>query len=181
MAVQAADGAQAAVEALSGPRSQIRVECKSRACRPQALLLSPEIQSVPSLYKSQSMTQSMSTDSASGPLFVVGIWRSGTSLLNQHPLIALLYEGELPVMRALFSGGHAKSDWLERWDFWNQGASRHGIDGSAIAPGLDIRSTTEAVCKQYAARKGAAIWGCKSPQYYDCLPQLAGEFPNAKF
>jgi hypothetical protein len=131
------------------------------------------------------MTQSMSTDSASGPLFVVGIWRSGTSLLytllNQHPLIALLYEGELPVMRPLFSGGRAKSDWLERWDFWNQGASRHGIDGSAIAPGLDIRSTTEAVCKQYAARKGAAIWGCKSPQYYDCLPQLAREFPNAKF
>jgi len=127
----------------------------------------------------------MSTDSTSGPLFVVGIWRSGTSLLytllNQHPQIALLYEGELSVMRPLFSSGRAKRDWIERWDFWNQGPSRHGIDGSGIPPGLDIRSATEAVCKQYADRKGASIWGCKSPQYYDCLPQLAGEFPNAKF
>ncbi len=85
------------------------------------------------------------------------------------------------MMRPLFSSGRAKRDWLKRWDFWNQGPSRHGIDGSEIPPGLDIRSATEAVCKQYADRKGASIWGCKSPQYYDCMPQLAGEFPNAKF
>ena len=127
----------------------------------------------------------MSNESTSGPLFVVGIWRSGTSLLytllNQHPQISLLYEGELPVMRPLFAGGSAKSDWLTRWEFWNQGPSRHGIDGSTIPPSMDIRSTTEAVCRQYAERKGATIWGCKSPQYYDCLPQLAQEFPNAKF
>ncbi len=85
------------------------------------------------------------------------------------------------MMRPLFSGGHAKPDWLERWEFWNQGPSRHGIDGSRIPPGLDIRAATEAVCTQYASRKGASIWGCKSPQYYDCLPQLASEFPGAKF
>jgi hypothetical protein len=127
----------------------------------------------------------MSNESTAGPLFVVGIWRSGTSLLytllNQHPQISLLYEGELPVMRPLFAGGAAKSDWLARWEFWNQGPSRHGIDGSTIPAALDIRATTEAVCKQYAARKGATIWGCKSPQYFDCLPQLAKEFPDAKF
>jgi hypothetical protein len=84
-------------------------------------------------------------------------------------------------MRPLFSGGSAKSDWFERWDFWNRGPSRHGIVGSEIAPGLDISATTEAVCKQYADRKNATLWGCKSPQYYDCLPRLAREFPNAKF
>src|SRR5438132_5173201 len=102
-------------------------------------------------------SQFLSGFQAPGPLFVVGIWRSGTSLLytllNQHPQIALLYEGELPVMRPLFSTGRAKSDWLERWEFWNQGPSRHGIDGAAIPPSMDIRSTTEAVCKQYASRK----------------------------
>ena len=127
----------------------------------------------------------MTTDSNSGPLFVVGIWRSGTSLLytllNQHPQIALLYEGELPVMRPLFYGGGAKSDWLERWEFWNQALTRHRIDAEVIPPGLDIRSATEVVCKQYAKRKGATVWGCKSPAYYDCLPQLAREFPSAKF
>jgi hypothetical protein len=127
----------------------------------------------------------MATDSTSGPLFVVGIWRSGTSLLytllNQHPQIALLYEGELAVMRPLFMGGRAKTDWFARWEFWNQGPSRHRIDASGIPPALDIRSATNAVCQQYAQRKGATIWGCKSPAYCDSLPRLAREFPNAKF
>ncbi len=127
----------------------------------------------------------MSTDSSSGPLFVVGIWRSGTSLLytllNQHPQIALLYEGEIPVMRPLFSGGRAKSDWLERWEFWNQALTRHRIDCSVIPPGLSLRAATEIVCRQYAKRKDAKIWGCKSPAYYDCLPELARDFPEAKF
>ena len=48
-----------------------------------------------------------SSTAESGPLFVIGMWRSGTSLLysllNQHPQIALLYEGDLPLLRPLFS------------------------------------------------------------------------------
>ena len=43
-----------------------------------------------------------------GPLFVVGMWRSGTSLfyalLNQHPQIKLMYEDELPLLWPLFLG-----------------------------------------------------------------------------
>ncbi|MCU1303513.1 MAG: Sulfotransferase family, partial [Candidatus Sulfotelmatobacter sp.] len=41
----------------------------------------------------------MTSEPSSGPIFVVGIWRSGTSLLytlmNQHPQIALTYESDL--------------------------------------------------------------------------------------
>jgi Sulfotransferase family len=119
----------------------------------------------------------------SGPLFVVGIWRSGTSLLytllNQNPQISLLYEGDLPLLRPLFRNGKAKSDWIERWDFWNGAPQRHNIDVTALPANVtDIRTATEAIYKKYA---GLAIWGCKSPNYYDYLTTLADEFPNARF
>src|ERR1700675_4733274 len=84
-----------------------------------------------------------SSQQADGPLFVVGMWRSGTSLLyallNQHPQIALMYEGDLPLMWPLFLGGKAKSDWPERWEFWNSSVSRHQLQRGKIPsqlPGL---------------------------------------------
>jgi hypothetical protein len=121
-----------------------------------------------------------------GPLFVVGIWRSGTSLLyallNQHPEIALLYEGDLPEFWPMFLRPGRKSNWLERWNFYSDAVIRHGIDPARIPRDLsDIREATEAVYKQYAARKGATVWGCKSPSYYCSLPRLAHYFPNARF
>ena len=70
------------------------------------------------------------------PLFVVGMWRSGTSLfyalLNQHPEIALLYEDDLPLLWPLFVGGRAKYDWPERWEFWNQSLTRHKLIVEAL-------------------------------------------------
>jgi hypothetical protein len=118
-----------------------------------------------------------------GPLFVVGMWRSGTSLLytllNQHPQIALLYEGDLPLLRALFRKGKSSAEWQERWEFWNQAPSRHKIDLSKVpttAP--DLQSAAIAAWQEYA---GLALYGDKSPNYFDSLPQLAREFPNARF
>ena len=68
---------------------------------------------------------------------MVGIWRSGTSLLytllNQHPQIALTYESDLFLLRSLFRGGSAKSDWLERWEFWNNALTRHNIDTGKLS------------------------------------------------
>jgi hypothetical protein len=119
-----------------------------------------------------------------GPLFVVGMWRSGTSLfyalLNQHPQIALMYEDELPLLWPLFLGGKPKSDWRERWEFWNQALSRHRIGADDLPCEVSgLREASEAAWKFYA--DGAAIRGCKSPNYFDCLPRLAEQFPGAKF
>ncbi len=118
-----------------------------------------------------------------GPLFVVGMWRSGTSLfyalLNQHPQISLLYEGDLPLLWPLFLGRKAKSDWAARWEFWNSALTRHQIDASSLPRNVStLAEAFETAWKQHA---GAAIGGCKSPNYFDMLPSLAKRFPTARF
>jgi hypothetical protein len=121
-----------------------------------------------------------------GPLFVVGMWRSGTSLLyallNQHSQIALMYEAELPVLRPLFLMRRGKADWAERWNFWNSALERHQISADQIPQSVnDLPSAVRDVYGHYALRKGASIWGGKSPNYYDFLTRLASEFPQAQF
>ena len=127
----------------------------------------------------------MTLDVAPGPLFVVSMWRSGSSLLyallNQHPQVALMYEAELPMLRPVFFNP-GKPSWPERWDFWNQALTRHQIDREEIPANLcDQKAAFEAVYKEYARRKGAYFWGDKSPNYYDCMNDLAREFPGSRF
>jgi len=129
------------------------------------------------------MTKTNSPESSNGPVFVVGMWRSGTSLLyallNLHPQIALMYEGDLPLLSALFRGGKSRSDWVERWEFWNGALSRHHIDMASIPANVaGLPAAMELVYRKHA---GLAMWGCKSPNYYDCMVPLAKQFPGARF
>jgi len=122
-----------------------------------------------------------------GPLFVVGIWRSGTSLLyallNQHPQIALMYEDDLVFLRPLFWVRRKTSNWLTKWDFFNGAITRHKVDSSQIPENIDdLKTALESVQREYCRQKtGAAIWGSKSPTYFDLLSDLAGTFPRARF
>src|SRR5579859_5678809 len=118
------------------------------------------------------------------PVFVVGMWRSGTSLfyalLNQHPQIRLMYEDELPLLWPLFMSDPAKPDWPERWEFWNKALSRHRINPDDLPRNVSkLSEACEATWKLYAP--DAVVRGCKSPNYFDCLPRLAQGFPHAKF
>lgn len=127
----------------------------------------------------------MAKDKLPGPVFVVGLWRSGTSLLytllNQHPQVALTYESDLFLLRSLFRGG-ARPDWLERWEFWNSAISRHQIDASALPAQIaGYPAAAELVWKQYAGGAGNVLYGDKSPNYYDSMQYMARAFPNARF
>ncbi|HTU42214.1 MAG TPA: sulfotransferase [Candidatus Aquilonibacter sp.] len=126
----------------------------------------------------------MPTELRSGPLFVVGMWRSGTSLLysllNQHPQIGLMYEADLFLLRSLFAGKGSKRDWLGRWEFWNSALSRHDIPTDRIPEAVpDLPAAARAVWREYAGT--SLVMGEKSPNYYDCLQTLSQEFPDARF
>jgi hypothetical protein len=120
-------------------------------------------------------------DQRSGPLFVVGMWRSGTSLLyallNQHPDIGLMYEDDLWLLWPMFLGGKAKQDWFERWNFWNGGPQRHRLDASLFPARPNLKAAVESAYKS----AGTLVWGAKSPNYYDAMTSLAREFPAARF
>jgi hypothetical protein len=121
-----------------------------------------------------------------GPLFVVGMWRSGTSLLyallNQHSQISLMYEAELPVLRPLFLRKAGKTDWAERWNFWNNALDRHQITAAEIPTSAEgLPGAVRSIYGQYALRNKATIWGGKSPNYYDFLQRLSDDFPLARF
>jgi Sulfotransferase family len=127
----------------------------------------------------------MVNEKSPGPVFVVGMWRSGTSLLytllNKHPEIGLMYEADLALLPGLFRKSGSKPDWLERWEFWNSALTRHGMgkDSERIPAGVpDLAVAAEMVWKHYA---GDAIYGEKSPNYYDSLQWLERRFPTARF
>lgn len=121
------------------------------------------------------------------PLFVVGMFRSGTSLLyallNQHPQIALMYEGDLSHLQALFWIPRDTTRWIRRWEFWNSALARHKFDTGVIPDGIrDLHEAVRAVYIEYARqKKNATVWGCKSPTYYDEVTRLSRVFPNARF
>ncbi len=121
------------------------------------------------------------------PLFVIGMFRSGTSLLyallNQHPQIALMYEGDLPHLQALFWVPRDTTRWIRRWEFWNSALNRHKFDLSAIPDGIrDLPTAVRAIYTEYARqKKNAPVWGCKSPTYHDEVTRLSRLFPNARF
>src|SRR5208282_6091515 len=97
--------------------------------------------------------------------FVVGVFRSGTSLLNlilnQNPKVALMYECDLwnfprGLMRFRF-----RHNWAERIEFYNQSLSRHGLvtpDKPAAMANLRI---PQDLYRAYGERKRAVVTGEK--------------------
>jgi hypothetical protein len=130
--------------------------------------------------------ESLAPNSLQSPLFVLSVWRSGSSLLysllNQHSQIGLLYEGDLPRLHRFLWGRFRNGSWRERWEFWNQGPSRHGIAIADMpANAGDAWQATRIVYQEVARSKHATIWGEKTPHWYDCPLPMAEKFPDARF
>jgi len=119
------------------------------------------------------------------PLFVVGVFRSGTSLLcsilNLNPKVSLMFECDIwnfprPMLSARF-----RRNWAERIDFYNESLTRHRLVTDGDLSGLaNIRSATD-LYRAFGALKGAEHCGEKSPFYCDRLVQLQQHYPGATF
>ena len=119
------------------------------------------------------------------PVFVVGVFRSGTSLLcailNQNPKLAVMYECDVwnfprPLLNRRF-----RHNWAERIEFYNQALSRHQLvsehDYSAMR---NFHTPLDLYCA-FGGKKNALITGEKSPSYCDRLAQLHEQYPAASF
>jgi len=119
------------------------------------------------------------------PVFVVGVFRSGTSLLcsilNQNPGIALMFECDVwnfprPLLKYRFA-----QNWAERIEFYNQALSRHQMVTAYNYEILESIRDPLDLYQSFGAMKGAAVAGEKSPFYCDRLVQLHQQYPQAAF
>jgi len=124
-------------------------------------------------------------DSGANPVFVVGVIRSGTSLLysllNQHPQMSFMYECDAWSFPELFSVARFKGNWLERQEFYNQALSRHRLIFGNSLRGLESVRTPDDLYRVYGQGKDATLWGEKSPFYCFRRRQLARLNPGSPF
>lgn len=119
------------------------------------------------------------------PIFIVGIFRSGTSLLccllNQSPALALMYECDVWNFPCLLLPYRFKHNWVERLEFFNQALSRHRLVSKNESAGLGNIRTPVDLYRTFGAMKGATATGEKSPFYCCRLEQLHRQYPGATF
>ena len=121
----------------------------------------------------------------SNPVFVVGVYRSGTSLLyallNQHPQMALMYECGVWDFPEAFSKMRFKRNWLQRQEFYNQALSRHRLTFGSSLRGLENTRTPEDLYRTFSKLQNGVFWGEKSPFYCARLRQLTQRHPGCSF
>ncbi len=119
------------------------------------------------------------------PVFVVGVLRSGTSLLysllNQHPQMAFMYECDAWNFPKMLAGARFRGNWLERQEFYNQSLSRHRLVYGRSLRGLENIRKPDDLYEVFGQGKGAALWGEKSPFYCCRLQHLAERNPQSPF
>jgi hypothetical protein len=127
----------------------------------------------------------LSTSTSVTPVFVVGPFRSGTSLLyallNQHPKIALMYECDVWDFPDFLSGLRFRRDWRARLEFYSRSFSRHRLIFGDNLRSLENVRTPEDLYRAFAENKDAPIFGEKSPFYCNRLSQLAKNHPDCSF
>ena len=134
----------------------------------------------------------MRTDNAHlyGQVFVIGLPRSGTSLLYKtmvsHPDISLFYESDIFYSWPSWLGGIQSKQWGRKLDLWNGHLSRHGFaDSLDDFPACNKREAMTYLWElQYQAKREGSqpmIVGEKSAMYGAHLKKLSDAFPEAKF
>jgi Sulfotransferase family len=121
----------------------------------------------------------------SNPVFVVGVFRSGTSLLyallNQHPQVALMYECDVWNFPEAFCRMRFQGNWLWRQEFYNQALSRHRLIFGGSLRGLENVRTPEDLYRVFSESKNKPLLGEKSPFYCAHLRRLVRRYPRCRF
>lgn len=112
----------------------------------------------------------------SGPVFIVGAMRSGTTALrlalDAHPDLAI------PEETAFMAGG-AGVLRIPGWRYGDVWFERIGLERRDVAAG--VRRLYEDLFGAYAQRRGATRWGEKTPLHVFLVEELAEVFPDASF
>ena len=126
------------------------------------------------------------------PVFVVGIVRSGTSLLysllNQHPEIALMFECSVWDFPEALAFVRFRHDWLARQEFFNRALSRHRLVYGGSLRGLENVRTPEELLSLYDAdpnrwRETVLMYCgcCKNPKSVEAvLARLLSDFSHRR-
>ncbi len=123
------------------------------------------------------------------PLFVLGVRRSGTTLLrlmlDRHPELAIPDESYFIPQLASRHRGHldpaAFEDDLRRLPTLAEwGVSAREVRGH-LPPGATGADGIAAIYELYAERRGKCRWGDKTPLYMRYLPLLERLFPDALY
>jgi hypothetical protein len=124
-------------------------------------------------------------DSEEKLTFIVGVWRSGTTLLhgllNQHPEVALMFEAQPFALWPRDGDYVLPKDWPQRLDYLNGTFTRHGLDMATLQGARQLRQACLDLFRAFANRWGARVIGGKSPRYHIWLPEIARIFPEASF
>lgn len=140
----------------------------------------------------------MNSVNDSSPFFIIGAQRSGTTLLrlmlNAHSKIAIPEEGGFwkPMLRQFkrypqkTMGGRELEGYLHyiredpQFKLW-------GVDPAPLFESiikdlhLTLSELIDRTYRYYAASKGKAIWGDKTPSFFRMIPMLNTHFPTARF
>jgi hypothetical protein len=123
------------------------------------------------------------------PLFVLGVRRSGTTLLrvmlDRHSKLAipdesyfvpqLAHRHRTPVDAEAFVDDLRRLPTLRDWELSVDDAR------ARLRPGMTIGEAIGAVFETYAADRGKTRWGDKTPMYMEHLDLLERLFPGARY
>lgn len=120
------------------------------------------------------------------PFFIVGVPRSGTTLLRQmlrgHPRLAIPLESHfVPAALAAPTGPAALDLILADDNFRQWGLDPDLVRRRAAATDGTPAAVVQSAFEAYADAEGKSRWGDKTPLYVRHMPLLAAAFPGAQF